>query len=50
MPLGPAGWFNFKTGDEIGDPCEGYLYNANLNGTIYAIQSEYSNLDHACIN
>ena len=45
-----TGWFNFKTGDEIGDPCEGYLYSANLNGTNYAVQSEDSNLDHACIN
>jgi hypothetical protein len=45
-----SGWFNGTTGDEIGDPCRSFLYTANLNGTNYAIQSEYSDVHHACIN
>ncbi|HEV3087890.1 MAG TPA: hypothetical protein VGX96_11750 [Candidatus Elarobacter sp.] len=48
-PNGDA-WWNYQNGDEIGDPCRGYRYSPNLNGTLYTIQSEYSNIDHACIN
>jgi hypothetical protein len=45
-----SGWLDGKTGDEIGDICRSYIYVANLNGTNYALQSEYSDVDHACIN
>jgi hypothetical protein len=45
-----SGWLDGKTLDEIGDPCRTYIYSANMNGTNYAVQSEYSDVDHACIN
>jgi hypothetical protein len=45
-----SGWFDGKNLDEIGDPCRSYIYTANLSGTNYALQSEYSDVDHACIN
>ena len=44
-----AGWSRPSDGFEIGDICRFYLHTANLNGTNYILQSEYSNLNHACI-
>jgi hypothetical protein len=43
-------WYNPITYAEIGDPCRNFAYVANLNGTNYGIQSEYSTVDHGCIN
>jgi hypothetical protein len=43
-------WMNAVSLQEIGDLCQGFLYSANLNGTNYGIQSEYSDVDHSCIN
>lgn len=45
-----SSWYVYRNGQEISDLCVGYLYSANLNGTNYAVQSEYSDVDHACIN
>src|SRR5207237_687341 len=43
-------WYRTSDGEEIGDICAWQIANPiNLNGRSYAIQKEYSNLDHGCV-
>jgi hypothetical protein len=44
-------WWRSSDGSEIGDICNFNLANPiSLNGNSYAIQKEYSNLDHQCVS
>lgn len=44
-----TGWQS-PAGYEIGDICEGYFTNVNLNGTGYTVQSVWSDASHVCTN
>jgi hypothetical protein len=46
-PLGMS-WFNFLTGNEIGDLCFAFRFPDRLNRHVYVVQQEYSNIIHAC--
>jgi hypothetical protein len=54
-PDGDAWWNLYglgNVGEEIGDECANIYYsyaNTSLNGRLYEIQPEYSNLQHACV-
>jgi hypothetical protein len=44
-------WFRSSDGSEIGDICNFNLANPiSLNANRYAIQKEYSNIDHQCVS
>ena len=43
-PLG-TGWFNVKTGDEIGDVCNGTNTNMTVGGNTWLVQKIYSKTD-----
>jgi hypothetical protein len=53
-PIPPQSWVARTTfpvfGAEIGDLCQGPHAVLNLNGHLYELQLEYSNLFHACVD
>jgi hypothetical protein len=49
-PIPGGGWYNYSTGDEIGDECPGYQNFVTLNKHHYYIQSEYSDVGQECIS
>jgi hypothetical protein len=43
-----SSWFNFLTGNELGDLCSAFGNDEELGSNSYEIQEEYSNSVHAC--